>query len=106
MAQSTALGDACARVSAHFHLARSVKVGVVQSFPELEPPGARLTYSEKMDAEPDQIECQFKTAGGPVELVRFCIDMTCYFAADENAERHRRFEEMQSLMRRDGSDPD
>src|SRR3546814_8997018 len=46
-AQSPDLEKACLAVAQNFLLAPTIKTGVVQSFPELEPPGARMTYSTR-----------------------------------------------------------
>lgn len=102
LAQSAGIEDTCARVAQNFEMVKSVKVGVVQSFPELKPPGVRMTYSTKLDAEEanitDTIECQFETASAPFKLVKFCLSSTCYSATEKNPERQRRFEEAQSLL--------
>lgn len=101
-AQSPGLEETCALVARNFEMVNAVKVGVVQSFPELKPPGVRLTYSTKMDATADDIrdtiECQFETASAPFKLVKFCLGSTCYSADQKNADRLRRFDEAQSLL--------
>ena len=101
-AQAPGLEETCSLVARNFEMAPAVKVGVVQSFPELKPPGVRLTYSTKLDAEAasitDTIECQFEKASAPFKLVKFCLDSTCYAADEKNPERRRRFEEAQSLL--------
>lgn len=102
LAQSAGIEDTCALVAQNFEMVKAVKVGVVQSFPELKPPGVRLTYSTRLDAEDaditDAIECQFETASAPFKLVKFCLGSICYSAAEKNPERQRRFEEAQSLL--------
>lgn len=104
LAQSPELERACAGIAAQFQMVPSVKIGVAQSFPELDPPGARLTYSIEPDAKPDeiddQIECQFKTAAPPYELIKFCLDRTCYSTAGDDPEMRRRFEEIRILVER------
>lgn len=101
-AQSPGLEDTCALVARNFEMVKAVKVGIVQTFPELKPPGVRMTYSTKMDAAEgdigDTIECQFETASAPFKLVKFCLGSTCYAADEKNADRLRRFEEAQSLL--------
>lgn len=96
--------DACVFVAKSMLMVKDLKVGVVQSFPELTPPGARLTYSSRMDAEAaditDEIECQFDSAEGPLMVTRFCMDSTCYAADSEEPEDRRRFEEVRALMQR------
>lgn len=103
-AQAPGLEETCSLVARNFEMAPAVKVGVVQSFPELTPPGVRLTYSTELDAEPasitDTIECQFEKASAPFKLVKFCLNGTCYAADEKNPERRRRFEEAQSLLSR------
>lgn len=96
--------EACIFVAKSMLMTKDLKVGVVQSFPELTPPGARLTYSTRMDAEEtditDEIECQFDTGSSPTKVTRFCMDSTCYAADSEDHEDRRRFEEVQALMQR------
>ncbi|RKE85249.1 hypothetical protein [Rhizobium sp. AG855] len=96
--------DACIFVAKSMLMARDLKVGVVQAFPELTPPGARLTYSTRMDAEEgditDEIECQFDAGTSPTKVTRFCMDSTCYASDSEDHEDRRRFEEVQALMQR------
>ena len=96
--------DACIFVAKSMLMAKDLKVGVVQAFPELTPPGARLTYSTRMDASEgditDEIECQFDQGAAPTKVTRFCMDSTCYAADSEDPEDRRRFEEVQALMQR------
>ncbi|THV13988.1 hypothetical protein [Rhizobium rhizophilum] len=96
--------DACVFVAESMLMVKDLKVGVVQSFPELDPPGARLTYSTRMDSEPqditDEIECQFERGAEPLQVTRFCMDSTCYAANSEEPEERRRFEEIRALMQR------
>lgn len=101
-AQSPGLEDTCALVARNFEMVKAVKVGIVQTFPDLKPPGVRMTYSTKMDAAEgdiqDTIECQFETASAPFKLVKFCLGSTCYSSDEKNADRLRRFEEAQALL--------
>lgn len=103
-AQSPGIEETCMAVARNFEMVKAVKVGVVQSFPGLTPPGARLTYSTRLDAQDadidSMIECQFEKASAPYKLVKFCLDNTCYAADEKNLERRRRFEEAQSLLAR------
>lgn len=103
-AQPRTVEDACIFVAKSVLMAKELKVGVVQSFPELKPPGARLTYSTRMDAgEGDinsEIECQFDASTPPIKVTRFCMDSTCYAADSEEPEDRRRFDEIQALMAR------
>lgn len=103
-AQSPQLEQACVSVAKNFLLAPVLKTGVVQSFPELDPPGARLTYSTREDAKPTdfttEIECEFEKAVAPFGLTRFCIERTCYSPTAEEPENRRRFEEVKALMSR------
>ncbi|WP_454286494.1 hypothetical protein [Rhizobium arsenicireducens] len=102
LAQAPGLEETCAIVARNFEMVKAVKLGVTQSFPELTPPGVRMTYSTKLDAEDanitDTIECQFEKASAPFKLVKFCLNNTCYTADEKNPERRRRFEEAQSLL--------
>ena len=43
-AQSPKIEDVCVQVAKHFLMTETVHTGVVQAFPDLKPPGARLTY--------------------------------------------------------------
>lgn len=96
--------ESCVFVARSMLMVDTLKVGIVQSFPGLEPPGARLTYSIRMDAEAadinDQIECQFEQAEPPFRLQRFCMRSTCYALDSTDPEDRRRFEEIRELMSR------
>lgn len=103
-AQSPQLEQACIAVAKNFLLVPNIKTGIVQSFPELDPPGARLTYSTREDAKPtdytNEIDCEFDKASPPMKLLRFCISKTCYGPGEQEAEYRRRFEEVKALMDR------
>lgn len=103
-AQSPGLEQACIAVAKHFLLAPVLKTGIVQSFPELSPPGARLTYSTRDNPQPTDfnniIECEFDKPQAPFGLVRFCLSNTCYSPTEEEPERQRRFQEVKALMDR------
>ncbi|WP_377275483.1 hypothetical protein [Rhizobium sp. R86522] len=103
-ARPATVEDACIFVAKNMVMVKDLKVGVVQAFPELDPPGARLTYSTRMDSEPqdisDEIECQFERDAEPLQVTRFCMDLTCYAANSEEPEERRRFEEIRALMQR------
>lgn len=103
-ARPTTVEDACIFVAKNVLMVKDLKVGVVQAFPELDPPGARLTYSTRMDSQPqdisDEIECQFERGAEPLQVTRFCMDLTCYAANSEEPEERRRFEEIRALMQR------
>lgn len=96
--------EACTFIAKSLLMVDTIKVGIVQAFPELDPPGARMTYSTRMDAEPgditDEIECQFTENAGKLEILRFCADSTCYASDSEDLEDRRRFVEMQTLIKR------
>jgi hypothetical protein len=103
-AQSPQLEQACIAVAKNFLLMPTIKTGIVQSFPELDPPGARLTYSTREDAKPtdfnNEIDCEFDKATKPMTLRRFCISETCYGPGEQEQENRRRFEEVKALMDR------
>lgn len=103
-AQTVDVQTACVAVAKDFLLVSQIKTGVVQAFPDLKPPGARLTYSTKADAKPEDIDetidCQFETSAAPFKLVKFCMSSVCYSKDEEDADRRRRFEEIQSLADR------
>lgn len=103
-AQSAELEQACVAVAKSFMLVPTLKTGVVQSFPELDPPGARLTYSTRANPEPtdfsSEINCEFDKAQAPFGLKRFCISNTCYSAGEKEDENRRRFLEVKALMDR------
>lgn len=103
-AQSPELEQACVTVARNFLLQPGLKTGVVQSFPELDPPGARLTYSTRQNPDPadftEEIECTFESARPPFGLTRFCVSDTCYSATEEEPDNRRRFEEMKALLSR------
>jgi hypothetical protein len=104
LAQSPQLEQACVAVAKSFLLVPNIKTGIVQSFPELDPPGARLTYSTREDAKPtdfnNEIECEFDKAQPPFSLLRFCISKTCYGANEQEQENRRRYQEVKALMDR------
>lgn len=103
-AQSPQLEQACVSVAKNFLLVQTIKTGIVQSFPELDPPGARMTYSTREDAKPtdftSEIECEFDKAQPPFKLQRFCISRTCYSASEQEPENRRRYQEVKALMER------
>ena len=103
-AKPATVEDACVFVAKSMLMVTELKIGVIQSFPELDPPGARLTYSTRMDSKPqdinDEIECQFDRGAEPLQVTRFCMDVTCYAANSEEPEERRRFEEIRALMQR------
>ncbi|SMF50080.1 hypothetical protein QTA58_01890 [Neorhizobium sp. CSC1952] len=103
-AQSPQLEQACVTVAKNFLLVPNIKTGIVQSFPELDPPGARLTYSTREDAKPtdfnNEIECEFDKATPPFSLQRFCISDTCYGPNEQEQENRRRYLEVKALMDR------
>ena len=106
-AQSPALEKACTKVARDFNLASTITLGAVQSFPELSPPGVRLTYSTDRNAKPedidDQLECEFDSNTAPLGLKRFCLERTCYSADSKDPAERRRFEEIRLLMERSPS---
>jgi hypothetical protein len=103
-AQSPQLEQACIAVAKSFLLVPALKTGIVQSFPELDPPGARLTYSTRDDAKPtdfnNEIDCEFDKATPPFGLTRFCISQTCYGPSEQDPENRRRYQEVKALMDR------
>lgn len=105
-AQSPKIEDVCVQVAKHFLMTETVHTGVVQAFPDLKPPGARLTYSTRDGTEPkdmvDTISCEFRNTAAPFELQRFCLSSTCYAADERNNENRRRFEEVRILLQRGG----
>ncbi|MBP1860551.1 hypothetical protein [Rhizobium herbae] len=105
-AQSMKVEDLCVKVAKHLLMTGTLHTGVVQSFPELKPPGARMTYSTRDGVEKkdmvDTIECQFESAKAPFGVTRFCVASTCYSADEKNAENKRRFDEVRILLEREG----
>ncbi|MBP2547448.1 hypothetical protein J2858_000341 [Neorhizobium galegae] len=103
-AQSAGLEQACVNVAKNFLLSPKLTTGVVQSFPELDPPGARLTYATRDNPQPvdftNQIECEFNKAEPPYGLTRFCISSTCYSSTEDEPEHRRRYLEVKALMDR------
>lgn len=106
-AQSPAIEATCMTVAKNFFMTETLNVGVVQSFPELKPPGARFTYAERPDTKKadmsDTFDCEFDSGNVPYKLVRFCVSSVCYSNDQEDGERKRRFEEMQVLLHRSGN---
>ena len=104
VAQPTELEQACIKVARDFNLSASLTLGVVQSFPDLVPPGVRLTYSTRKEAKPedidDELECEFRNKQPPFDLQSFCLSKNCYSADSKEPKEKRRFEEIQSLQGR------
>lgn len=104
VAQSPDLEETCKSVAKSFFMSDQLAIGTVQSFPELEPPGVRMTYSTRQGTAPaemtDIFECQFDKTDKPRNLARFCVSSTCYFPTVDDADRKRRFEEMRILLSR------
>ncbi|MFP5077569.1 hypothetical protein ACLE20_09690 [Rhizobium sp. YIM 134829] len=105
-AQSPKIEDVCVQVAKHLLMTETVHTGVVQAFPDLKPPGARMTYSTREGTEPkdmvDTISCEFRNTAAPFDLQRFCLSSTCYAADERNNENRRRFEEVRILLQRQG----
>ena len=103
-AQSPSLESTCMAVAKNFFMVDALNVGVVQSFPEIEPPGARFKYSERADMKKadmtDTFDCEFDNANAPKRILRFCVSRICYAADEDDPERKRRFQEMQVLLQR------
>jgi hypothetical protein len=104
LAQSPELETTCQTVAKNFLLTDKVAIGSVQSFPELKPPGVRMTYSTRQGIAPaditDVFECEFDRAEKPHHLSRFCVANTCYSASEDDGDRKRRFSEMRILLDR------
>jgi len=104
IAQSIELEDTCKSVAKSFFMTDQLAIGTVQSFPELKPPGVRMTYSTRQGTAAaemtDSFECQFEKAQRPHNLVRFCVSSTCYSPTVDDGDRKRRFEEMRTLLSR------
>lgn len=96
--------DACMTVAKNFLLTDNLNTGVVQSFPELNPPGVRMSYSTRSNTSKsdmsDTFECEFGQSQPPYNLTRFCVTSTCYAPDAKDAESKRRFEEMRDLLNR------
>jgi hypothetical protein len=103
-AQSPDLEATCQSVAKAFFMSDQLSIGMVQSFPELKPPGVRMTYSTRQGTAPgemtDAFECEFDKVGKPHQLTRFCVSNTCYSPSEDDADRKRRFEEARILLER------
>ncbi len=103
-AQSSELEDTCKSVAKSFFMTDQLAIGTVQSFPELKPPGVRMSYSTRQGTAPaemtDIFECEFDKADKPHDLARFCVSSTCYSPTVDDGDRKRRFEEMRVLLSR------
>ncbi|OJY66610.1 MAG: hypothetical protein BGP09_31960 [Rhizobium sp. 60-20] len=104
LAQSPDLEATCKTVAKNFFLSDGLAIGLVQSFPELKPPGVRMTYSTRQGTAAadmtDTFECEFDRTDKPHNLAKFCVSNTCYAPNDGDADRKRRFEEMRILLQR------
>ncbi|MGG7518129.1 hypothetical protein ACQ3G6_09620 [Allorhizobium undicola] len=102
IAHADPLEDACRAVLKTFLMKPDVNVGVSQTFPNLVPAGARMSFSDRPATDPaemsDVIDCQFEKPGKPFGLQRFCISSTCYSNDEQNGDRRRRFEEVKSIV--------
>lgn len=105
-AQSPQLETTCQTVAKNFLLTDHLGIGIMQSFPELKPPGVRMTYSTREGASKadmsDSFECEFDKADPPSHLTRFCVSDICYSPTDADAQKKRRFDEMRTLLDRTG----
>ncbi|GAA3083922.1 hypothetical protein GCM10010520_33280 [Rhizobium viscosum] len=103
-AQSPDLEATCQSVAKGFFMSDQLSIGTVQSFPELKPPGVRMTYSTRPGTAPaemtDTFECEFDKVDKPRQLARFCVSNTCYSPGEDDADRKRRFEEARILLER------
>ena len=76
-AQSPDLEATCQSVARGFFMTDKLPVGTIQSFPELKPPGVRMTYSTREGTAAadmtDIFSCEFDKADKPRHLVRFCV---------------------------------
>ena len=108
-AQSPELQATCTDIAKSFFMTDTLNIGVVQSFPELKPPGVRFTYSQRADQQKsemtDEFECEFDKAEHPYTLRRFCVSRTCYSAQEDDGDRKRRFDELQILLKRAQKSP-
>ncbi len=104
LAQSKELENACMTVAKNFLMTPVLNTGTVQSFPELDPPGARLTYSTRDNPKPNDftstIDCEFDKATAPFGIKKFCISATCYSADEQDQDNRRRYLEIKALMDR------
>jgi hypothetical protein len=104
MAQSPELEDTCKSVAKSFFMTDQLAIGTVQSFPELKPPGVRMSYSTRQGTAPaemtDIFGCEFDKADKPHNLLRFCVSSTCYSANVDDGDRKRRFDEIRILLNR------
>ncbi|WP_132592574.1 MULTISPECIES: hypothetical protein [unclassified Rhizobium] len=102
--QSTDLEATCRSVAKGLFMMEKLAVGTVQSFPELKPPGMRMTYSTRQATAPadltDTFECEFDKTDKPHHLVRFCVSSTCYLPNEADGDRKRRFDEARILLER------
>lgn len=103
-AQSTDLEATCRSVAKGLFMMEKLAVGTVQSFPELKPPGVRMTYCTRQGTAPadltDTFECEFDKTDKPHHLVRFCVSSTCYLPNEADGDRKRRFDEARILLER------
>ncbi|WP_085989833.1 hypothetical protein [Rhizobium mesoamericanum] len=103
-AQSRELEATCQSVARGFFMVSKLAIGTVQSFPELKPPGVRMTYSTREGTTPaemtDAFSCEFDKVDKPHHLVRFCVSTTCYSPNEPDGDRKRRFEEARILLER------
>ncbi|MCS3742105.1 hypothetical protein [Rhizobium sp. BK661] len=101
LAQSPDLEATCQSVARGFFMTDKRPVGTIRSFPELKPPGVRMTcFAREGVAVPDMTDtlCEFGKTNKPHHLVGFCVSSTCYSPNEADGDRNGHFDEARILL--------
>lgn len=101
------MAKACIRAAEYYLSRQSIEPVVIEEFPELTPPRVRFTIAPAIRAlSPSDvaIQCEFRSATKPVEIIAFCPDM-CLTGATDGYEAKfdpGRFDEIRAILGREG----
>ena len=98
------VADACKKAAAYYYSVDEIYARNIQSFPELNPPRARMVVATQPFDDSavsaisvrGTISCKFTQSTKPFGLTEFCPPDGCFFMSEE------RLEELQVLMQREG----
>lgn len=96
--------SACIRAAAAMSVAPTVIADVVQSFPELDPPRAKIRFklSDKPDAQITFLTCKFRKVNAPFEITEFCLPTGCFSQESKDPKIKALYEEVSTLLKREG----
>lgn len=96
--------SACIRAAAAMSVAPTVIADVVQSFPELDPPRAKIRFRFPTSPEGQVffLTCNFKRASAPFEMTEFCNHNGCFNAKAKDPKMKALYEEVSTVLQREG----